>query len=1003
MNLKCQTCGTILPVPDHCHKPMHIEGAEGQEMLVCWMGPGCGKQPIPEHCNQPMEWNEEQQVKESSTDEDSTMKQNNFECEVCGESIPVPEHCHKPMHIEEVDGQELLVCWMGPGCGKQPIPEHCGKSMKWIKEIHVKAANKIASKTPETTVEEKKPIIKLDVLKEGDIQSTELTITGMTCASCVTSIEKGLKNNPGVIDASVNLMTEKAIVKFDKSKTDIPDLIKDVENVGYGVKAPKKLKKGEIRLSISNMTCASCVATIENAVGEIQGVKSVAVNLTTEKAHVSFDPEATSADEIISTIERVGYDARLISDEQIVSDREKEERRRELRVQQIRLLVAVVFSIPLAIYGMGPLIGINPPLPIPDDLIQGISSMHLFMFLLTTPVVFGSGWQFHRGAVKVLRHGQFNMDVLIFLGTNAAYWYSLLAMILEWDDIFFETAAFLITFLLIGKYLEARAKGQTSQAIRKLMDLQAKTATIIKNNKEVQIPIEDVERGMIVLIRPGEKIPVDGLVIDGTSTVDESMLTGEPIPVKKRSGNEVIGATLNINGLLKIRATRVGAETSLAQIIKLVEDAQTSKAPIQKVADIVAGRFVPIVILISMITFTFWYGAFSLGLLSEDLLPSDQSEFIFAFKLMIAVLVIACPCALGLATPTAVMVGTGKGAESGILIKGGESLENARSITTIVFDKTGTLTQGHPRVTDVMLLSSLKSEVEVLKWAASAEKGSEHPLGQAIVESYNKIDQAYYELDDFEAIPGHGIRAQIQDKTILIGNRNLFNSNGFNLSAVEEKIIKLESEGKTVVILAIGSDLEALLVIADPLKEYSREAIQHIHKMDIKTYMLTGDNKRTAKAIAQQVGIQNVFAEVLPEEKALKVKTLQDSGDFVAMVGDGINDAPALAQADVGLAIGSGTDVAIETGDIVLIKEDLRDVVASIQLSRKTMQKIKQNLFWAFIYNLIGIPIAAGVLFIPFGLALVPEIAGAAMAFSSVSVVTNSLFLRRYIPEIQRK
>ncbi|MHA2238494.1 MAG: copper-translocating P-type ATPase, partial [Candidatus Hodarchaeales archaeon] len=559
--------------------------------------------------------------------------------------------------------------------------------------------------------------------------------------------------------------------------------------------------------------------------------------------------------------------------------------------------------------------------------------------------------------------------------------------------------AFLITFLLLGKFLETRAKGQTSQAIRKLIDLQAKEATVLINGKEEKIPIENVHVGMHIVVRPGEKIAVDGVIVEGKSTVDESMITGESMPVQKGVNDKVIGATINKNGLLRIEAQKVGADTALAQIVKLVEDAQASKAPIQRLADIVSGRFVPAVIVISIVTFFVWFGLFTLGFLPETLLSDLKlSPFVFSLKLMIAVLVIACPCALGLATPTAIMVGTGKGAEQGILIKNAESLEAAQKIDTIIFDKTGTLTEGKPKVTDIISMDESMTKEEVIKWVASAEQGSEHPLAQAILESAKDQNISLLEIKDFEAVPGKGVRVRINGALVTVGNRKLHETKERFSSDLEETMNRLEDQAKTVVIVALNKRIIGLLAIADPIKSSSKVTINLLKKMHINPYMVTGDNTRTATAIATELGIENVFSEVLPEHKANIVKDLQEKGHFVGMVGDGINDAPALAQAEVGFAIGSGTDVAIETGDIVLIKEDLRDVVASIQLSRKTLTKIKQNLFWAFIYNILGIPLAAGVLFLPFNILLIPEIAAAAMAFSSVSVVTNSLLLRFYRP-----
>ena len=943
-----------------------------------------------------------------------------LKCQECDYTEAIPMHCKQPMHVESVEGKERLVCWMGPSCGVQDIPNHHEKPMLIFKsndqgqidQEDVIQKSKMHSQTKKTPEEEQ--LLEIPLLLSQEAQEANLIISGMTCASCVSTIEKGLDKVDGVQSAAVNLMTEKATVRYDPTITDVDTLIQAVKNVGYGAKDRSSLAENGLKtidLGISGITCASCVNTIETALDKQKGVINVVVNLATEKARVTFEFKSISENEIINTITGVGYGAKKISSYSATTseDRESLERARELRIQQLRLLVAIVLSIPILFISMGPMIGIilgwdwSINLPLPSNLILGIDNNTFLVMLLTIPVMFVSGWEFHYGAIKVLRHGQFNMDVLVFLGTNAAFWYSIFGMVFQVEGaIFFETAALLITFLLLGKYLEARAKGQTSQAIRKLIDLQAKEATIIRNGKEEKIPIEEVMGGDIMLVRPGEKIPTDGVVIEGSSSVDESMITGESMPVRKRINDNVIGATLNKNGLLKVQATKVGSDTALAQIVKLVEDAQASKAPIQRLADIVAGRFVPAVILISLGTFIFWYASVFLGFLPVEIHGQQLNSFIFPFKLMIAVLVIACPCALGLATPTAIMVGTGKGAEQGILIKSAEALEGAHKINTIIFDKTGTLTSGKPKVTNVIVLTEGKEEEDILQLIASAERGSEHPLAMAIIESAEARGIELYEPKDFEAIPGHGIRVRINGDIVMVGNRRLFENNGISTNHLENEIRRLEDQARTVVISAVNKQLFGLLAIADPLKETSKDVIEELNQMEIEIYLVTGDNERTANAVATQVGITNVLAEVLPEHKADVVKRLQKEGKFVGMVGDGINDAPALAQADIGVAIGSGTDVAIETGDIILIKEDLRDVVASIQLSRKTISKIKQNLFWAFFYNVVGIPIAAGLLFIPFGIILIPEIAAAAMAFSSVSVVTNSLLLRFYTPEIQR-
>ncbi|MFX1504988.1 MAG: heavy metal translocating P-type ATPase [Promethearchaeota archaeon] len=929
-----------------------------------------------------------------------------LQCQICEYTEPIPMHCKQPMHIENVDDETRLVCWMGPECGVQDIPIHHNKPMQIIKDdesLEKEQVDNIQSSSSPDTVNYIVEKIPETQIPTPELQLANLGITGMTCASCVSTIENELKKVEGVESVSVNIMTERAQVHYNPIKTNVESLVTAVENVGYGAKDLYQ-SSHTINLAITGMTCASCVNTIETALNKQDGIIKQSVNLATEKARIVFDPEYITENQVIEAIKNVGYGARKISSYRMSSDdKESLERARELQLQKLRLLGALIFSVPILILSMGPMIGLSISLPFPENIVPGIASQILIIMLLTVPVMFVAGWQFHYGAVKVLRHGQFNMDVLVFLGTNAAFWYSVLGILVQDPEaIFFETAALLITFLLLGKYLEARAKGQTSQAIRKLIDLQAKEATLIRDGKEEKIPIEEVMVGDTLLIRPGEKIPADGVVIEGVSSVDESMITGESMSVKKIVNSPVIGATINKNGLLTIKATRVGADTALAQIIKLVEDAQASKAPIQRFADIVAGRFVPAVIIISLITFIFWYAGSLIGLLPTSLWGQQINSFVFPFRLMIAVLVIACPCALGLATPTAIMVGTGKAAEQGILIKSAEALEGAHKIDSIIFDKTGTLTEGNPKVTDIVMFMEGKGEEEILTLVASAEKGSEHPIAQAIIESAEERGLELFEPKDFESIPGHGIRARINGDIIAVGNRRFFEDYGIEIGKYDQDIQQLESQAKTVVISTLNNKIFGILAIADPLKETSKEVTLQLQELGIEVFLVTGDNERTAQAISSQVGISNVVAEVLPEEKAKIVKKIQEEGKFVGMVGDGINDAPALAQADIGFAIGSGTDVAIETGDIVLIKEDLRDVVASIQLSRKTISKIKQNLFWAFIYNIIGIPIAAGILFIPFGLTLVPEIAGFAMALSSVSVVTNSLLLRFYTPQIQK-
>jgi len=651
--------------------------------------------------------------------------------------------------------------------------------------------------------------------------------------------------------------------------------------------------------------------------------------------------------------------------------------RPEIELRNLKILVA--FSMMLAVPTL--ILTYFPVLPyLPSN---------IWLFILATPVQFIAGWRYYKGAWNAIESRSANMDTLIAVGTSAAWLYSTIVTfapsVFPGGEVYFDTSAVIIALILLGKLFEDIAKGKASEAIRKLMGLQPRVATVIREGSELEIPIEQVEVGDIVVVRPGEKVPVDGQVVEGYSSIDEKMITGESIPVEKQVGDQVIGATINKSGLLKFKATKVGADTMLSQIIKLVEEAQVARAPIQRLADLVSSYFVPAVILIALASFIIWN---MLG-----------SGFTFALGVFIAVLIIACPCALGIATPTAIMVGTGKGAENGILIKGGEYLEKAHKLDSIVFDKTGTLTRGEPSVTDVLALTPHR-ESDVLVFAASAESGSEHPLGEAIVRKAKDQGLSVLTLESFEAIPGKGVQAICDKRKVLLGNRRLMSESGISISEVEDRIRELENEGKTVMLTSVDGKLAGLIAVADTLKEFSTSAVRQLRKMGLEVIMLTGDNERTAKAISKQVGIDRVMAEVLPASKAEVVKKLQSEGRIVGMVGDGINDAPALAQSDIGIAIGSGTDVALETGGIVLIRDDLRDVVASIQLSKQTVGKIKQNLFWAFFYNAAFIPVAAGLLYPAFGILLNPMFAAAAMAFSSVTVVTNSLLLRRFAPKI---
>jgi Cu+-exporting ATPase len=720
-------------------------------------------------------------------------------------------------------------------------------------------------------------------------------------------------------------------------------------------------------ISVTGMSCASCAAAITKSLEKIHGVKKANVNFASSKAYVEFDSSLTGKDEFVSAIKTAGYGV-------IIEDREKEEREDEIRALKRRLFVSIAFSIPLLYIAMGEMTGL-PGLPVTE------STNAVLQFLLTTPIIF-AGRYFYLNGFKAVKNLMPNMDSLVAIGTGTAYIYSIVNTFITTGHLYYETAGLLITFILLGKFLEAAAKGRTSEAIKKLMGLQPKTALVIRADKEMAIPVEQVVVGDIVVVKPGQKIPVDGLVISGHSSVDESMLTGESIPVFKSAGSKVIGAAINKTGTFKFRAERIGADTALSNIIKLVEEAQGSKAPIQRLADTISGYFVPIVAAIAAAAFLFWF--FFIG-----------KDIVFAVNIFIAVIIIACPCAMGLATPTAVMVGTGKGAEYGILIKGAESLQNAFQLDIIVFDKTGTLTKGEPEVTDICPTGDM-TEDEILKLSAMAEKSSEHPLGDAIVKFAKEREIKIDEPEKFDSITGMGVEITYSGEEITVGNAALMRQKDIDTKSIKEKLESLESEGKTAVILAVSKKAQGIIAVADRLKDHSKTAIEKLSGMGIKTMMITGDNKRTGEAIGRQAGIGRVIAEVLPKDKADAIKKLQGEGDKVGMVGDGINDAPALAQADVGIAIGSGTDVAIESADIVLIKDDLRDVVTAIDLSRYTMRKIKQNLFWAFFYNSVGIPVAAGVLYPFTGWLLSPVIAGAAMAFSSVSVVSNSLLMRKY-------
>ncbi|WP_456473892.1 heavy metal translocating P-type ATPase [Candidatus Pyrohabitans sp.] len=807
-----------------------------------------------------------------------------------------------------------------------------------------------------------------------------IKVTGMTCAMCVATIEKALKKLEGVEEAAVNLGTETATVRYDPEKVDLGQITKAIEETGYGVVRETR----EAIVKIGGMTCAMCVATIEKALKKLEGVEEVSVNLGTESARVVYDASLVSPAQIKQAIEETGYKYLGLAEEE-TPDAEREAREQYIKELRNRVYVGFGLGAVLLLLTYGGLLGLP---------VSTIPNLLLIQFIIATPAMYYVAKPIFVAAYRSLTHRTLNMDVMYAMGTGAAYVASVLATFgfLPEGYIFYEAAVLLASFLMLGRLLETIAKGRTSEAIKKLIGLQAKEATVIRDGKEMQVPVEEVGVGDIVVVKPGEKIPVDGVVIEGESYVDESMITGEPIPNLKKPGDEVVGATLNQNSVLKFKATKVGKDTLLAQIIKMVEEAQASKPPIQRLADKIVAYFIPVVLAIAITSYIYWrfFG-------NVDIMPPE----LFAFISLLSVLVIACPCAFGLATPTALTVGMGRGAEQGILIRNGEALEKAMKVTTVIFDKTGTLTRGKPEVTDLMVFGM--PEKEFLGMVASAEKNSEHPLAQAIVNHAKEAGVELLDAEKFEVITGKGVVARVAGKEVLIGNRTLMQEHGIEVgSEVEEHLQKLESEAKTAMLAVVDGKLAGIVAVADRIKEHALETIEYLHRMGKKVAMITGDNRRTAEAIARKLGIDVVLAEVLPHEKANEVKRLQEKGEVVAFVGDGINDAPALAQADVGIAIGSGTDVAIESGEIVLIKDDLRDVVAAIQLSKKTLNKIKQNLFWAMFYNTMLIPVAAGLGYILFGIVFRPEWAAAAMAVSSVSVVSNSLLMKGYIPEIKR-
>ncbi|WP_411170419.1 heavy metal translocating P-type ATPase [Clostridium sp. MB05] len=807
------------------------------------------------------------------------------------------------------------------------------------------------------------------------MKEEKVKISGMTCTACASRVERVMNKLEGVDSASVNFATETLSIKYDNEKLNSSDIEKAVEKAGYSVE--KKTKSYSFK--VEGMTCSACANRVERVTKKADGVLGSSVNFATEKLNISFDENKISIKDIKSIVEKAGY--KLIIEEKKESSSNKIPDYKKL---WYRFVLSLVFTVPLLIISMGHMVGMHLP-KIIDPMMNPLN-FAITQLLLTIPVMI-VGYKFYLIGFKNLFKLSPNMDSLISIGTSAAVIYGLFAIYkINLGDhdyamhLYFESAAVILALITLGKYLEAVSKGKTSEAIKKLMGLAPKTANIIRSGNEITVPIEEVIVGDVVLVKPGEKLPVDGEVIEGNTSIDESMLTGESIPVEKSIGSKVIGASINKTGFIKYKATKVGDDTALAQIIKLVEDAQGTKAPIAKLADVISAYFVPTVIILAIIAALGWY-------------ISGESA-VFSLTIFISVLVIACPCALGLATPTAIMVGTGKGAENGVLIKGGEALETAYKVETIVFDKTGTITEGKPKVTNIITKDI--SEKEILILAASAEKGSEHPLGEAIVKEAEDKGLKLKGINGFKAIPGHGIEVKIENENILLGNKKLMKDRGINLEDLEEKSNKLAEEGKTPMFLAVENKIQGIVAVADTVKENSKKAIKAIHSMGIKVAMITGDNEKTAKAIAKEVGIDIVLAEVLPEDKANEVKKLQGENKKVAMVGDGINDAPALVQADVGIAIGSGTDVAIESADIVLMKSDLIDVIKAIQLSKATINNIKQNLFWAFAYNVLGIPVAMGILHVFGGPLLNPMIAAGAMSLSSVSVLLNALRLRKF-------
>jgi Cu+-exporting ATPase len=842
----------------------------------------------------------------------------------------------------------------------------------------------------------------------------------MTCASCVAHVEGALNNLSGVEKAVVNLGAAKANVEYDPEHVSPAQMFAAVADAGYEVGT------ASVTLNVTGMTCASCIAHVEGGLKELDGVIKAVVNLALNTAKVEYVPTLVTVADMKRAIHEVGYEAEQKNDQVSAMDREREARQMEIRRQGTYLAIATPIALVIMIGTFRDMLPANLMGLIPELLGE-----KWLLGLLTTPIVFGPGRQFFVNSFRGLRHGVTDMNLLYATGIGAAYGIAVINTLFPDAGFggkgatFFESAALLTWFIVLGRFLEALTRGRTSEAIRKLMSLQPKIARVIREGREIEIPADEVIAEDLVLVRPGERVPVDGIVKEGYSAVDESMLTGESLPVEKKTGDNVIGGTMNKTGAFKFVATKVGADTALAQIIKLVEDAQASKAPIQKLADWVAGHFILGVHILALLVFVFWffvgYQLFfdpTTGFVLSPYTLGEIGVFGFSLLLSVTVLVISCPCAVGLATPSAMMAGTGKAAEHGVLFKNAEAIENVSKIQTIVFDKTGTLTNGEPSVTDAVVNgrwsvdssdSQLSRSIPVelttdhlLRYAAIAEKNSEHPLGEAIVRGAKERGLEIRDAESFNSIPGHGVEAQSGGREILLGNRKLMQARNVEITPLLKQAEQLEQDGKTVMFVAVDQVAAGIIAVADTLKEYSTDAVRVLHKLGIETVMITGDNRRTAEAIAKQVGIDRVLAEVLPQDKATEVKKLQALGKKVAMVGDGVNDAPALAQADVGMAIGSGTDVAKETGHVILIKDDLRDVVVAIEVGKATMRKVKQNLFWAFVYNTLGIPLAAGLFYPLFRVVVSPELAGFMMAISSLTVTLNTLLLRGFVPSVRR-